>query len=127
MLDAYARSSNRLIFLDYDGTLVPFTEKPQNAVPDEKLLSLLQNIIKDAKNEVILVSGRDKDTLDSWFGHLNLGLSAEHGVWIKIDRKTWTMVEPLNNDWMKEIRPILELYVDKTPGSFVETKSYSLV
>jgi len=127
IVDAYARSLNRLIFLDYDGTLVPFTEKPQNAVPDEKLLGLLQTMIKDPKNEVILVSGRDKDTLDCWFGHLNLGLSAEHGVWIKIDRKTWTMVEPLNNEWMREIRPILELYVDKTPGSFVETKSYSLV
>jgi len=37
------------------------------------------------------------------------------------------MLEPLRNDWKEEIRPILELYVDRTPGSFIEEKEFSLV
>lgn len=127
LIEAYRESKNRLIFLDYDGTLVPFTDKPSKAVPDQKLFNIIQSLISDTKNEVILVSGRDRDTLDKWFGHLNVGLSAEHGVWMKSDRKKWVMIEPMKNEWMEKIRPILELYVDKTPGSFVEFKSYSLV
>ena len=123
----YAKEKNRLIFLDYDGTLVPFTEKPARAKPDKEIHDILQTLIKDPKNEVVLVSGRDKTTLDNWFGHLNIGMSAEHGVWLKTHRRTWTLTEPVQNEWKKEIRPILEAYVDRTPGSFIEEKSYSLV
>ena len=31
------------------------------------------------------------------------------------------------NFWKDEIRPILEVHVDRTPGSFIEEKEYSLV
>ncbi len=30
-------------------------------------------------------------------------------------------------EWKEEIRPLLELYVDRTPGSFIEEKEYSLI
>jgi len=76
---------------------------------------------------VIIVSGRDRKTLDSWFGKLNLGLVAEHGAWVKERGGTWETVELLQNDWKKEIRPVLEMYVDRTPGSFIEEKDFSLV
>ena len=33
----------------------------------------------------------------------------------------------MRNDWKDEFRPIFESYVDRTPGSFVEEKDYSLV
>jgi trehalose 6-phosphate synthase/phosphatase len=127
LLKQYAKSKERLIFLDYDGTLVRFRDRPEMAKPDEEIYKILHVLIKDSKNEVILVSGRDKHTLDKWFGHLNIGLSAEHGVWIKSNRKTWSIVEPMQNNWKVNIFPILDLYVDKTPGSFIEEKSYSLV
>jgi trehalose 6-phosphate synthase/phosphatase len=31
------------------------------------------------------------------------------------------------SNWKKQIRPLLELYVDRTPGSFIEEKDFSLV
>ena len=36
------------------------------------------------------------------------------------------MVGTLKNDWKSQVRPLMELYVDRTPGSFVEEKGYSL-
>ena len=123
----YRKSKNRLILLDYDGTITPFAPKPHLAKPDEEISALLQILNKDPKNEVILVSGRDRETLDNWFGHLNVSLSAEHGVWLKEKKNSWQLIESINSDWKSEIRPILETYVDKTPGSRIEEKSYSLV
>jgi trehalose 6-phosphate synthase/phosphatase len=32
----------------------------------------------------------------------------------------------LSNEWTKQILPLLELYADRTPGAFVEEKTYSL-
>ncbi|NIO19762.1 MAG: bifunctional alpha,alpha-trehalose-phosphate synthase (UDP-forming)/trehalose-phosphatase, partial [Candidatus Aenigmarchaeota archaeon] len=127
LIDEYSKSHNRLILLDYDGTLIPFMEKPEKVVPDDELLRLLEAFAREPANEAVVVSGRGKDTLERWFGDLSVGLIAEHGVWIKEKEETWEMIEPLESDWKSEVQPILELYVDRTPGSFIEEKEFSLV
>ncbi len=125
LVSDYLRAERRLLLLDYDGTLSPFFERPEDARPGDEVLRLLERLAEDPKNEVVLISGRDKDTLDEWFGVLRLSFVAEHGVWIK--EKEWEMIEPLTNDWKGEIQPILELCVDRTPGSFIEEKEFSIV
>ncbi len=127
LLAAYRESVKRLIFLDYDGTLVPFTGRPEEAEPDGDVLKLIRDLCADEKNEVVLASGRDKTTLDKWFSELDLGLIAEHGVWIKERDSGWKTLEPIRSEWMTEIKPLLELFVDRTPGSILEEKDYSLV
>ncbi len=125
LISDYRKSKKRLLFLDYDGTLMPFFGKPEEAKPDDELLKLLEKLAKKPKNQVVLVSGRDKDTMERWFGKLKLGLVAEHGIWLK--EKEWELIEPLVDDWKKNISPVLELYMDRTPGSFIEEKDFSLV
>jgi trehalose 6-phosphate synthase/phosphatase len=113
--------------LDYDGTLVPFVGRPEMAVPPEELLNTLKHLSDDPKTEIVLVSGRDRDTLLRWFGRLNIGLVAEHGVWIKEKNQDWQLTKALMNDWKPQILPILNTYVDRLPGSFVEEKEFSIV
>ena len=127
LIDDYRRSERRLIFLDYDGTLIPFSEKPNGAKPDGALLKTLETIAKDRGTEVVIVSGRDKESIERWFGGLNVSLIAEHGVWIKEKGGEWELIEPMKSDWKEQIRPILESYMDRTPGSFIEEKEFSLV
>ncbi len=127
LFNEYNKSAKRLFLLDYDGTLVSFAGRPEKATPDKELFALLQPLAADPKNEVIVISGRDKTTLHSWLGNLNASLIAEHGAWIKEKSLDWRVIEPLRNDWKQTIRPILELYTDRTPGSSVEEKDFSLV
>jgi len=122
---AYRNAKRRLLLLDYDGTLIPFFGKPEEAQPGDDLLQLLERLCANPDNQVVLLSGRDKDTLEKWFGTSTMGLVAEHGVWKK--EKAWEMIEPLTGDWKEEIRPLLELYMDRTPSSFIEEKEFSLV
>jgi trehalose 6-phosphate synthase/phosphatase len=126
LLADYEQARHRLIFLDYDGTLVPFTKDPQAALPDEAVLDLLQRLTEDPHNEVVLISGRDRATMHRWFGGLDVGLVAEHGVWIKERAGDWRMIQPLTNDWKPRIRPLLEMFVDRVPGSFIEEKEFSM-
>jgi len=123
----YKNASKRLICLDYDGTLVGFHGDPQKAKPDEELLSIIESLTQDKNNSVVIISGRDRDTLEGWLGHFDLEFIAEHGVWFKEKGKEWTMADNLVQDWQEEILQILELYVDRTPGTFIEKKDYSLV
>jgi trehalose 6-phosphate synthase/phosphatase len=124
----FQESDKALLLLDYDGTLVPFSPTPEEAMPGAKLLRLLEKFTKNPRTEVVLISGRDKDTLERWFGGLNVGLVAEHGVWIKEKGGGgWEMIETLTSEWKEEVYPILESWVDRTPGSFIEEKEFSLV
>ena len=75
----------------------------------------------------MIISGRDKKILERWFGEIGVCLVAEHGAWCRDEGEDWKMVEPLNEDWKEKIIPIFDLFVDRTPGSFVEEKSFSLV
>lgn len=122
----YYYGRKRLIFLDYDGTLVSFQKQVNAAVPDEDLLQLLQNLSADPLNTIVITSGRDYHTLDTWLGHLPLGMIAEHGAWYKDFGKPWRSRRDLNNEWRQEIYRMMDIYTRRTPGAFIEEKSFSL-
>lgn len=56
-------------------------------------------------------------------------LVAEHGAeWKPPATKQWETLRPaVNTDWKSKVLPILEHFVDRTPGSAVEEKIYALV
>jgi trehalose 6-phosphate synthase/phosphatase len=127
LVDDFRASSRALLLLDYDGTLVRFSPRPAEAMPGMKLLKLIKRLAKNPRNEVVLISGRDKDTMEKWFGNLGVGLVAEHGVWIKEKGRRWQTIGTLTNEWKREVYSIFESWVDRTPGSFIEEKEFSLV
>ncbi|MEW6040916.1 MAG: bifunctional alpha,alpha-trehalose-phosphate synthase (UDP-forming)/trehalose-phosphatase [Elusimicrobiota bacterium] len=124
--DNFNAAGSRLLFLDYDGTLVPFTPDPLAAKPSKELLEILKNFGEIPRTELVLISGRTKDTLQAWFGALNICLVAEHGVWLKEHGGQWQLIKTLMNEWKPKIFPILEAYMDRLPGSFIEEKEFSI-
>lgn len=123
----FKRAKWRLLLLDYDGTLVPYAEEPRMAKPTQTVLEILKDLSSHRVNEVVLISGRDRDTLQNWFGMLPISLVAEHGAWIRDRNEDWRMIKLMSNDWKPQILPILEMYSDRLPGSFVEEKEFSCV
>jgi len=113
--------------LDYDGTLIKFHKRPQKAEPDDELYSLLTGINSNDKNKLVIVSSRDRKTLESWFGKTGICLAAEHGAWIKEDGNVWKTKVSFDDKWKKEILGIFKSYVDRTPKTFIEEKDFSLV
>jgi trehalose 6-phosphate synthase/phosphatase len=127
LIKDYQASKNRLFLLDYDGTLVSFKNRPEKAGPDEKTLNLIKDLLSDKSNEIVVISGRDKQTLERWLGPLNVGLVAEHGGWFRQKGQDWQCVKTFESNWKETIRPVLELYADRTAGALVEEKDFSLV
>ena len=123
----YHETDKRVLFLDYDGTLVDFAGNIDDASPDEELYSLIEKLTADASNSVVIISGRRNETLENWFGHLKVDLIAEHGAWQKAHGDKWNCLPLLTDQWKQEMKAILETYTDRTPGSFIEEKSFSLV
>jgi trehalose 6-phosphate synthase/phosphatase len=122
----YQATRRRLLFLDYDGTLTPLVRSPALATPDGKIIKLLNTLCADSRNSVVITSGRDRRTLEEWFGNIPLGLVAEHGAWIKVEGESWQRAKTAVNEWKQELLPTLETYADRLPGSFVEDKEESV-
>lgn len=127
LLERYHRAQNRIIFLDYDGTLVPFARTPAEAIPGKKLLKLIKLLSHHPGNRLVIISGRNKSDLQNWYGNFNLTLVAEHGVWIRPPQAEWRLLKELKNDWKPQILKTLATYRERLPQSSIEEKEYSIV
>jgi trehalose 6-phosphate synthase/phosphatase len=129
LLEAYQAAERRLLLLDYDGTLVSFASTPEAARPDEELISILHDLENKEANRVVVISGRDAETLESWLGSARIDLVAEHGArYRKNGEGEWKEAEEVTvGNWKEELRPVFDVFVDRTPGALLEEKSHALV
>jgi trehalose 6-phosphate synthase/phosphatase len=129
LLETYAQAERRLFLLDYDGTLVAFASTPEGAAPDPELLRLLKRLAEGDQNTVVAISGRDSQTLERWLGEAGIDLVAEHGAHVRlVEEGTWeNMVQGVEEGWKEKLRPVFEVFVDRTPGSLLEEKEAALV
>lgn len=122
----FASAKKRLLFLDYDGTLVGFHGNPDAVKPSERVVNVLKRLSALPATNLVVVSGRMRDTLEEWIGGCGGSIVAEHGAMIRRGQE-WQVSLPPQNRWKEQLRPILENYVDRLPGSFIEEKNYCLV
>ncbi|EOY25144.1 Trehalose phosphatase/synthase 5 isoform 1 [Theobroma cacao] len=128
IVSAYKRTKNRAILLDYDGTLI--RTGSLSTTPNAEAVVILNNLCRDPKNVVFLVSGKDRKTLTEWFSSCEkLGIAAEHGYFIRSNRDAdWeTCVSVPDFDWKQIAEPVMKLYTETTDGSAIETKESALV
>jgi len=126
IITGYKKASSRLLLLDYDGTLVGFQDDIDKASPDDALYTLLNKLDGDVANHMVIISGRKHQTLDKWFNDTKYTLVAEHGVWTRDHETEWRLKPGLSSKWKDEVSSLMESYADRTPGAFVEEKSFSL-
>jgi trehalose 6-phosphate synthase/phosphatase len=124
--DRFNNSQKRLVILDYDGTLVPFTKDPSMALPKAPLIKLLKDVQKLENVEMAIVSGRNKEFLDEIFRDLPVVIFAEHGAHRRIDGK-WVSLYRKDLSWQAKIIKIMQDVTDDTPGSMIEKKETAIV
>jgi trehalose 6-phosphate synthase/phosphatase len=128
LLTDYRAAKDRLLLLDYDGSLVPFVEDYEAAKPSESLINLLMKLCSDPVNSLVIISGRSQANMEEWFSELPCSLIAEHGAYIrKVGQKSWRAMSHSETAWKKLARPIFETYAAITPRARVEEKGHSLV
>ncbi|KAL9226321.1 hypothetical protein vseg_002150 [Gypsophila vaccaria] len=122
----YRRSSRRVIFLDYDGTLVP--QSCMNKCPSPEVIAVLNGLCNDPKNTVFVVSGRGKDPLAEWLGPCELlGVAAEHGYYLRWNKSGGWESMTAELEWKEIVEPIMKSYTEATDGSTIEVKESGLV
>jgi trehalose 6-phosphate phosphatase len=65
------------VFLDYDGTLTPIVDRPEDAVISERMRDAVRRLAERAT--VCVVSGRDRPVVAQWMGIDGLVVAGSHG------------------------------------------------
>jgi trehalose 6-phosphate synthase/phosphatase len=125
LIKKYRKASNKLVLLDYDGTLVDYELIPDNARLPDHLTDILKSLIEKPKTRVFIISGRGHDDIDKLLDHLPINIISEHGAMIKEDSE-WKKMMSANDLWKSSIIPILSQAASDCPKSFVEEKKFSL-
>lgn len=119
----------KVILVDYDGTLREFVARPEDAVPTKDLLEIFEAFDAREDLDVAIVSGRDRGFLELHFARFKFTLVAEHGFFMRERGETeFKLSNPHTaTSWKDLIRPVMELWVQNTPGAVVEEKRSALV
>jgi trehalose 6-phosphate synthase/phosphatase len=126
---AFTEAPHRLLLVDYDGTLVPIAQRPQDATPPAEVHALLRSLVAYPGTSVAVVSGRPRVDIEGWFGNIeDLWLAVEHGALMREPGAgAWS---PLHGgadlEWKERVRSVLEQFARSAPGSFVEEKELAI-
>ncbi len=125
LLDKYRSAKNKLILLDYDGTLSHFTAFPEKARPTPQLLTILSKLIHKSHTKVIIISGREHFDIQKILGQLPVDMVAGHGEISRVNG-VWTEQFVNHASWKNILRSFMNRITLSCPNSFIEEKQNSL-
>jgi trehalose 6-phosphate phosphatase len=119
-----AESKKIILFLDYDGTLVPMRKNPSKAILSASMTQLLETLIKNPNFVVVFVTGRQYKDIIKLLPFKNVTIASDHGFRITNKTKDWIhpKVKPLQ-PLIKNIYQILKIKLKPIKGVFVEDKA----
>jgi trehalose 6-phosphate phosphatase len=114
------------VFLDYDGTLTPIVDRPEDAVISQDMRNAVQRLAE--RCPVCVVSGRDRPVVQELMGFDDLIVAGSHGfdIWSPeegtIEREEGVEFEAL----LDEVKARLHEEIDPVEGALVEPKKTSV-
>lgn len=152
LVDAWKEARQRVVFLDYGGTLVDqdsykgidrlraFSGKGEWRIPPSRVLEALSRICSYQNTWVFVVSGRSKEEVQGCLqGVPFLGMASEEGYfyrlpgeWVKgvgmRHRQQWTCLHENREDaWRETAVSLMQRFCTMTNGTFIETKESAVL
>lgn len=131
LLIDYKKARCRAFFFDSEGTLSSTLKAPDPLQTSkfEKNLLILEELSKDERNNVFVISGQERGLLEAYYRPVShLGIAAEHGAFIKMSNQShWELIPAIHNRWKDTAIDIISGYVTRTEGSYCEEKETSVV
>jgi trehalose-phosphatase len=111
------------VFLDYDGTLTPIVERPEDAVLPGAARGALERLA--ARHPVAVLSGRDLDDVRAMVGVEGIVYAGSHGFDVAgpagLAERRGDEAAPLLDRAEELLRP-----VERVPGARIERKRYAV-
>ena len=116
------------LFLDYDGTLVSFENRPQDVVTSSEVKKVLSNLLQHQNFKIIIVTGRTLSEIKKLLDLDGLSFAALHGLQIELSNGKIYKCKS-SNDFqriLKNIKDLAEKRYQSEKGIFLEDKEFTL-
>jgi trehalose 6-phosphate phosphatase len=125
-LDRRLDDARPAVFLDYDGTLTPIVERPEDAVISDRMRQVVRDLAQ--RCTVCVVSGRDRPVVQELMGIHDLVVAGSHGfdIWSPGQGTIEHDAAAGYEDLLKEVTDRLQDEVGDIDGALVETKKASV-
>jgi len=120
-----ALHAGHALFLDVDGTLLEFADRPEVVHVDAALLTLLRAACAALHGAVAFISGRSVADLDRLFAPVHLPAAGQHGL-ERCDASGRVHRHTVPLDAMREARTRLHGLAQSHDGLLLEEKGFSL-
>lgn len=119
---AYDTARQRILFIDYEGTLV---DKNQLA-GDPEVDSVLTGLAKDIRNSVVVLSERSAIDLNTSLANPMITVAAESGGFMRTPRGQWQTLGDFYLLWKEPISTALRRLAERYPETSIEEKHFSI-
>src|SRR5262245_19871653 len=115
-----------VVFLDYDGTLTPIRDRPDEAVISSGMRKAVQRLAE--RVTVIVVSGRDREVVQRLMGLDNLVVAGDHGfdIWSPAGGAIQREEGASFSDLLRAVERQLRTELTNIPGILIEPKKFSV-
>ncbi len=126
--DRMNKADEIYLFLDYDGTLVSFKNRPQDVVTSEEVKTIITHLLQNQKFTIIIVTGRTLYEIKQLLDIDGLSFAALHGLQIKLSNGMNYNWKPMNNlrKILKNIKKFAEKKFQNEKGIILEDKEFTL-
>jgi alpha,alpha-trehalase len=115
------------LLLDFDGTLTPIADRPQDAKLSPEMEEILRSLAKNRGFKVAIISGRSLSDLKAKIKIRNIIYVGNHGLEIETEGKIFICPEALKSiQTMKELKRILQKELASIKGIILENKKVGL-
>ena len=111
------------LFLDYDGTLVRFASRPQDAMPPRQVLDLLRELAANPKVRPVIITGRSLKDITEMIGIENLDYIGFHGFEVQVCGRRESRLSPASAAALRSIREDAEKEFAGIEGIWIENKA----
>jgi trehalose 6-phosphate phosphatase len=114
------------VFLDYDGTLTPIVDRPEDALISESMRDAVRDLA--GRCPVCVVSGRDRRVVQELMGVDNLIVAGSHGfdIWSPAGGEIQRKQGEEFSDLLEEVESRLRGELGAIDGALVEPKKSSV-
>jgi len=125
-LDARLHGKEPAVFLDYDGTLTPIVERPEDAVISDRMRQVVRDLAR--RCTVCVVSGRDRRVVQDLMGIHDLVVAGSHGfdIWSPEQGTIEHDAAAGYEELLAEVTDRLRSELDGIDGAIVEPKKASV-
>jgi trehalose 6-phosphate phosphatase len=125
-LDERLAGRRPAVFLDYDGTLTPIVDRPEDAVISESMRDAVRGLAE--RCTVCVVSGRDRPVVQSLMGVDDLVVAGSHGfdIWSPKGGAIEHQAAAGSEELLERVTARLREQLDSIDGALVEPKKASV-